>query len=76
MLRYRKNFRYRGRSYQAQFIKRPFREGLEVSVRLGNGERLRIGELGLGEHALLERICGEIDRIEHTLDAGAGCAKI
>jgi hypothetical protein len=44
-----------GITYRAIFIKRPFREGLEVRVALPDGT-VSVAELGLGETALLERV--------------------
>jgi hypothetical protein len=44
-----------GRTYRAIFIKRPFREGIEVHVEGPDG-LLRIAEMGLGEKALLEKV--------------------
>jgi len=41
--------------YQAVFLKRPFREGLEVRVTLPD-ETIAVAEMGLGENALLERV--------------------
>lgn len=43
-----------GVEYRAEFVRRPFREGLEVRVELPD-ETITIAELGLGELALLER---------------------
>ena len=62
MVRYSRVVRHRGVSYKVRFSKRPFREGLEVAVKLRDGTVLRVGELGLGEQALLEKLGGEIDR--------------
>lgn len=59
---YSKNFSHNGKSYNAVFIKRPFREGLEVSVEIEKDKVLRVGELGLGELALIERLKAEIER--------------
>jgi hypothetical protein len=42
-------------TYEAVFVRRPFREGLEVRVEC-DGELLSVAELGLGEAALVERI--------------------
>ncbi len=66
MERYRKKLKFEGVMYEAEFVKRPFREGLEVSVNLPCGKVLRIAELGLGEQELIERICQEVSL------AGAG----
>jgi hypothetical protein len=41
--------------YQAVFLKRPFREGLEVRVSLPD-ETISVADMGLGENALLERV--------------------
>ena len=44
-----------GTLYQAVFVQRPFREGIEVLVTLPS-KTLSIAELGLGEQALIEGI--------------------
>jgi hypothetical protein len=44
-----------GRVYRVTFIKRPFREGLEVRVETSEG-LISVAELGLGEQALLEKV--------------------
>jgi hypothetical protein len=44
-----------GERYIAVFIRRPFREGLEVYVDC-HGATLSVPELGLGEAALLEKV--------------------
>ena len=59
--RYSKRFSYRGQRYTARFYRRPFREGLEVSIQIGS-KTIRVGELGLGEKALIEKLKAEIDR--------------
>ena len=48
-----------GETVTVTFIKRPFREGIEAKVTLGD-KTVTIAELGLGEQALIERIRGEI----------------
>jgi hypothetical protein len=48
-----KTFEVDGREFEAVFMRRPFREGLEVRVDV-DGETLSIAELGYGETALLE----------------------
>jgi hypothetical protein len=48
-----------GETVTVTFIKRPFREGIEAKVTLGD-RTVTIAELGLGEQALIERIRGEI----------------
>ena len=52
-------FEVDGVSYEAHFSRRPFREGCEVTVQVGD-EVIRLGDLGLGEQALIERLRGEI----------------
>jgi len=42
-----------GEAFEVRFFRRPFREGLEVTVDV-HGTELRLSELGLGEIALLE----------------------
>jgi hypothetical protein len=49
-----RTFEVDGREYTARFIRRPFREGLEVYVQC-DGVTLSVPELGLGEAALIER---------------------
>jgi hypothetical protein len=44
-----------GKRYIAVFIRRPFREGLEVYVEC-EGVTLSVPELGLGEAALVEKV--------------------
>lgn len=44
-----------GRVYLVTFVKRPFREGLEVRVDTPDGT-ISVAELGLGEQALLEKV--------------------
>jgi len=44
-----------GSVYRVTFIKRPFREGLEVRVPTAEGV-ISVAELGLGEQALLEKV--------------------
>jgi hypothetical protein len=44
-----------GERYTAVFLRRPFREGLEVYVEC-NGTVISVPELGLGEAALLEKV--------------------
>jgi hypothetical protein len=48
-------FEVAGQSFQAECIRRPFREGIEVRIALPGGEVLSVAELGLGERALLEK---------------------
>jgi hypothetical protein len=48
-----------GETVTVTFIKRPFREGIEAKVTLGD-RTVTIAELGLGEQALIETIRGEI----------------
>jgi hypothetical protein len=43
-----------GKIYTATFIKRPFREGIEVRIETPWGV-ISVAELGLGEQALLEK---------------------
>ncbi len=59
--RFTKRFSHRGVRYLAVFYRRPFREGLEVSLEV-RGKTIRVGELGLGERALIEKLKAEIDR--------------
>lgn len=44
-----------GVRYTLKYRSRPFREGKEVSVVVGDVE-IKVGELGLGERALEERV--------------------
>lgn len=49
-----KTFEVDGREFEAVFIRRPFREGLEVRIDV-DGEQLSVAEFGYGEMALLEK---------------------
>ena len=49
------------REFIARFIQRPFREGLEVEVDV-DGRTIRVGELGLGEEALINKVRAEIEK--------------
>lgn len=64
-----RNFQHRGVTYCAEFVKRPFREGIEVSVEI-DGSVIRIAELGLGEQALLHRLKFEIDSVLRKTQKG------
>ncbi len=44
-----------GQDFEAECIRRPFREGIEVRIALPDGEVLSVAELGLGERALIEK---------------------
>lgn len=52
---WRKTVTIDDREVEIEFTQRPFREGLEVTVYLGD-EALHFGELGFGEGAVIERI--------------------
>ena len=58
----RRRFTHRKQRYTAVFRARPFREGREVTVAVG-GHTIRVGELGLGERATIERLKHEIDEL-------------
>jgi hypothetical protein len=60
MDKWTEDFEHRGVTYQAQFTRRPFREGLEVSVVVGE-ETLKIAELGLGTNAVISKLRARID---------------
>lgn len=45
-----------GSIFDAEFVRRPFREGIEVRVALPDGDVICVAELGLGEKALLEKL--------------------
>ena len=49
-----KTFEVEGRTFEAHFSRRPFREGLEVRIEV-DGDVLSIAEFGFGETSLLER---------------------
>lgn len=49
-----KSFEVDGRTFEAEFFRRPFREGLEVRIDV-DGEVLTVAEFGFGEVALLEK---------------------
>jgi hypothetical protein len=56
---------YQKTRYTLELIKRPFREGYEAYLTVG--ERvISLGELGLGKRALRERAKEEIKRILST----------
>ncbi len=44
-----------GKNYALTFRKRPFREGLEVELMLGE-QLIKIAEFGLGREALIEKV--------------------
>ena len=52
---------HRGVRYLLHYRRRPFREGLEVTVIIG-GETVKLAEFGFGEEALLEKVRSEIDK--------------
>ncbi len=54
-----------GAVYQAIFIKRPFREGLEVRITLAD-KTLTVADMGLGESALLERLASMLQSQDAT----------
>ena len=56
-----KTFEVQGRAFEAVFMRRPFREGLEVRVEV-DGETLSIAELGYGETALMEMAKDMVER--------------
>jgi hypothetical protein len=43
-----------GMRFKAQFVQRPFREGIEVRIKTSAGV-VTVAELGFGEQALLEK---------------------
>jgi len=53
-----------GEVFELLFIRRPFREGLEVHVTV-HGTAIRLAELGLGERALIERATARIEEELH-----------
>ena len=57
-----KIFQHRGKRYRAEFLARPFREGQEVRVQVGN-KALTVAEFGLGEKAAISKLKAEIDRL-------------
>ena len=65
MKRWTREFEHRGRRHRAEFIQRPFREGLEVRLTAA-GEVICLAELGLGEQALVARLKAELDRLESS----------
>lgn len=48
-------FEVDGQPYDAHFVRRPFREGLEVSVEVGDAT-ITLAELGYGEAAILQAL--------------------
>lgn len=57
-------FSWRGSDYKATLIRRPFREGGEVHLKLPDGREIIIPELGYGHKAVIEKLCAEIDIIK------------
>lgn len=57
-----KRFQHQKVQYVAEFIRRPFREGLEVRTRIGK-KTISISELGLGEQALLRKLKFEVAKL-------------
>jgi len=57
-----RSFIHKKKRYRAVFKSRPFREGLEVSVAVGE-KVIRIGDLGLGVEAAIQKLRAEIDKI-------------
>lgn len=57
-----KPFVHKNRFYEAKFLKRPLRSGLDVVVNF-KGHTLRLHNPDLAEGALLERVRGEIDKV-------------
>lgn len=51
-----------GEEFEVRFLRRPFREGLQVTIVV-RGSEISLGELGLGEQALLEAACSRIAAI-------------
>jgi hypothetical protein len=49
-----RSFEVEGRMFEAVFSRRPFREGLEVTIEV-DGKTLRLAEFGFGETAMLEK---------------------
>ncbi len=52
--RWFRDIEVQGKIFRATFIKRPFREGVEVRIEAPWGV-ISVAELGLGEQALLEK---------------------
>lgn len=59
-------FEVDGTSYTAMFFRRPFREGIEVSVE-AHGEVITISEFGFGEQALIEALKGRIQVLKGSI---------
>ena len=51
----------RGEKFDLLFLRRAFREGLEVRVTV-RGKEISLAELGLGETALIERAVARIEQ--------------
>jgi len=60
MEHFTRRFQHKKVQYKAVFSRRPFREGLEVTVVVGEST-IRVAELGLGEKALLLKVKSIID---------------
>ena len=55
-------FTVNGREFEATFIRRAFREGLEVQVTV-DGQVVRVAEFGFGEQSLLEKLISQVSEL-------------
>ena len=62
-----KPFIHRSQFYEATFLKRPHREGLEVAVTV-EGTTVKISDAVSGERQLIEKVKGEIDKVRDNGD--------
>ena len=67
---YSKDFEVDGVPYTAYFVRRPFREGIEISVEV-DGEVITLAEFGFGEKSALEALTEKI-RESKRKKKGAG----
>ena len=66
MTQWSEEISYRGERYTIVYTQRPFREGLEIELRLPSGP-LKVAELGLGKAALEAKIHAVIDNYLKTI---------
>jgi len=58
----RLDFEHNGQTYSARLVSRPFREGQEAILVVGE-QTITIAELGFGDLALIERFKAELDKL-------------
>ena len=55
-------FEHHGVNYKATLESKPFREGRIAVLKLPDGKVIRVGELGFGGLAVIEKLKAEIDK--------------